>query len=95
MTNLKKKEQKMKNFFSRRARRVRREDPRRNKIQDHAGTFWNFSFPVSPVTNFYVSLGLESLPIFASASSAFSAASSEAGERKVFVFGRARRVRTK
>jgi len=38
----------MKKFFSRRARRVRREDPRRNKIQDHAVTFWSFSFPVNP-----------------------------------------------
>jgi hypothetical protein len=44
-------EQKMKKFFSRRARRVRREDPRRNKIQDHAVIFWNFSFPVSPVNS--------------------------------------------
>jgi len=50
-TGNRQKEQKMKNFFSRRARRVRREDPRRNKLQDHAGTFWNFSFPVSPVTS--------------------------------------------
>jgi hypothetical protein len=40
-------EQKMKKFFSRRARRVRRKDPRRNKLQDPAGTFWNFSFPVT------------------------------------------------
>jgi hypothetical protein len=45
------KEQKMEKFFSRRARRVRREDPRRNKLQGHAVTFWNLSFPVSPVTS--------------------------------------------